>query len=285
MLFSQRKGYKPVKSVIQKDAIDEALRHGLWDALYLHLWKNIKYDHYSHYGKVHYSNLCLLFQGYWHGYFKEPLDTLPTSFDSALGEIRNHFFECEWFGVYDFIEFTAQSAPSEFVEEFVKFCNYVLERELSAYRIVNHQIVEISSKEEVDSIEEAIKNTSKLEGVQSHISSAIAHLSDRKNPDYRNSIKESISAVESLAKTLTGNEKATLGSALKIFEEKANIHPALKKSLSELYGYTSDEDGIRHAILDEPNLTFVDAKFMLVACTAFINYLVGKASQLNIPLK
>ncbi|MFA6186439.1 MAG: hypothetical protein WC770_04395 [Phycisphaerae bacterium] len=284
MLFSQRKGYKPFKSLIQKDAVDEALRHGLWDSLHLHLWERVKYD-YNRYGKLEYSNLSSLFQRYQHGYFKQPLDTLPELFDYALRDVRTYFFECKWFEVYDFIEFTVRSAPDEFVDGFVKFCNYVLERELSAYRIVNHQIVEISSKEEVDSIEDAVKNTSKLKGVQAHISSAIAHLSDRKNPDYRNSIKESISAVESLAKTLTGNEKATLGSALKIFEEKANIHPALKKSLSELYGYTSDEDGIRHAILDEPNLTFVDAKFMLVACAAFINYLVGKASLLNIPLK
>lgn len=283
MLFSQRKGYKPFKSVLQKDSIDEPLRHGLWNVLHICVWEKIYYGSSS--GYVTSSNLNSLFLRYWDGYLKLPLDTLPHWFADALKVVRNYFFKCEWFDVYDFIEFTALNAPENLVKDFVNSCNHILERDLSAYRIVNKQIVEISSKEEIESIEDAIKNTSKLKGVQSHISSAIAHLSNRKKPDYRNSIKESISAVESLAKTLTGNEKATLGSALKIFEEKANIHPALKKSLSELYGYTSDEDGIRHAILDEPNLTFVDAKFMLVACTAFINYLVGKASQLNIPLK
>ena len=53
----------------------------------------------------------------------------------------------------------------------------------------------------------------------------------------------------------------------------------MKASLSSLYGYTSDADGIRHAMLDEPSLSFTDAKFMLVVCTAFVNYLTGKLAE------
>ena len=78
---------------------------------------------------------------------------------------------------------------------------------------------------------------------------------------------------------------ATLDHALKVFEEKKAIHPALKKSLSALYGYTSDADGIRHAMLDEPDLTSTDARFMLVACSAFVNYLIGKASESKLKIK
>lgn len=43
---------------------------------------------------------------------------------------------------------------------------------------------------------------------------------------------------------MTDDEKATLGKALKIIEDKFGLHPALKGSLSQLYGYTSDGDGI-----------------------------------------
>jgi hypothetical protein len=35
-LFSQRKGLKPVKSVMQVDSMDDDLRNGLWNALVLH---------------------------------------------------------------------------------------------------------------------------------------------------------------------------------------------------------------------------------------------------------
>jgi hypothetical protein len=39
------------------------------------------------------------------------------------------------------------------------------------------------------------------DAVSEHLNTAIGFLSDRKNPHYRNSIKESISAVESLMKS------------------------------------------------------------------------------------
>ncbi len=57
------------------------------------------------------------------------------------------------------------------------------------------------------------------------------------------------------------------------------IHPALKASIKSLYGYTSDADGIRHAMLYESNLSYIDAKFILVACTNFINYLIDKTKD------
>jgi hypothetical protein len=53
----------------------------------------------------------------------------------------------------------------------------------------------------------------------------------------------------------------------------------LKTSFSALYDYTSDADGIRHGMLDEPELSFVDAKYMLIVCSGFINYVTGKLSE------
>jgi hypothetical protein len=43
-----------------------------------------------------------------------------------------------------------------------------------------------------------------------------------------------------------------------------------------MYGYTSDAEGIRHALLEEPTLEQADAIFMLVTCSAFVNYLRAK---------
>jgi hypothetical protein len=280
MLFSQRIGLKPIK-IVQKDSIDDALRSGLWDAFHLCLWK--KYE--SPYpGTLARGNLYLLFQRYWHQYFNWPLDILPQYFEGAHKIVREYFFKSEWNEVYDFIEFTANSAPDYLTEDFISFCNHILERELSAYRLIEKRIVEITSEEEIGAIEEAIANTFKLEGIQAHLKTALNLLADRKKPDYRNSIKESISAVEAISQIISDNPKATLGIALKIFEQKALLHPAFKKSLLSLYGYTSDADGIRHAMLEEPKLSFNDAKFMFVSCTAFINYLMSKAAQEGIKI-
>ena len=54
----------------------------------------------------------------------------------------------------------------------------------------------------------------------------------------------------------------------------------------QLYGYTSDEDGIRHAILNDDAVVGLDeAKFFLVACSAFVNFLIAKAESAELPLK
>ena len=90
--------------------------------------------------------------------------------------------------------------------------------------------------------------------------------------DFDNSIKESISSVEAMCQILTKNSKATLGDALKLLKDK--IHPAMKSAFEKLYGYTSDANGIRHANgLGEGDSTFEEAKYMLISCSAFINYL------------
>lgn len=278
MLFSQRKGLKPVKSLLQTDDMDEGLRNGLWDAFQLIIWGSES----SSYNYLEHTELNWLFTATWHKFFKNPVDTLPRKARDAIRAVRDYFFSCEWYEVYDFIEFVAWHMEKP--DEFVKLVNAVLKRELSGYRLIDKKIVEISSEEEVLSIEAALKNTSKLAGAHAHLSSSLSLLSDRKNPDYRNAVKEAISAVESISQVITGDTKATLGSALKALEKQSLIHPALKASLSSLYGYTSDANGIRHAMLDEQNLTFIDAKFMLVTCTAFINYLVGKAAEGGIKL-
>jgi hypothetical protein len=47
--------------------------------------------------------------------------------------------------------------------------------------------------------------------------------------------------------------------------EKGRLHRALRQGFSALDGYTSDADGIRHAMLQEPNLSAADAEFFLLS--------------------
>ena len=139
---------------------------------------------------------------------------------------------------------------------------------------VEGKIVEITSEGEITEIELAIEQSQPYAGVKTHLTTALSLMSSRTNPDYRNSIKESISAVESLAKRLTGDEGATLGDALKKLEKAKQLHPALKDAFSKLYGYTSDAGGIRHALTNEADNTQAEARFMLIACSAFINFCI-----------
>lgn len=279
MQFSERYGYKPIREIIQKESMDDNLRNGIWSLFTIYLWNQVDYSSYPSHGNINTSNLKTLIIAYWLNFFKQPIDTIPIQFEKVLYKVRSSFFNCEWHEVYSFIEETLENYPREFKknkEFFTKELNNCLEKENSSYRIINNEITPITSEQEIQSIEDALKNTNQYSGVQQHLNQALKLMSDRQNPDYRNSIKESISAVESICKIVTNEDKATLGKALKIIEDKHGLHPALKGSLSQLYGYTSDANGIRHAMLEESNLSYIDAKFMLVACTNFINYLIEK---------
>jgi uncharacterized protein with PIN domain len=215
-------------------------------------------------------------------YFKQPLDTLPRDWGQTYKVLREYFFACPWYETYDFLEFVPSNYPATYPDEndtFRQYCNRILERELSAYRFVGDKLTQITSEEEIASVEEAMAATDSLRPVTLHIKTALGLLADRKSPDYRNCIKESISAVEAACKLITNDEKATLGEAIKKFKSKVGLHAALEKASLSMYGYTNDADGIRHALMEEPTLTFEDAKFMLVSCSAFVNYLTAKSAK------
>jgi len=279
-IFSERKGIKPVKSSIQTDFVDEVTRNRLWDAVTVHYWQRMTHSWISEQPEI-----MTLITRIWHLFFKKPIDTIDDYWKNTLKELREYFFHCKWNEVYDFVEFIANNYPDDSVNrEFTEFCNSVLEQELSAYRFVGGRITEITAKEEIAEIEEALETPMKT--VNEHLKTALGLLVDRKSPDYRNSIKESISAVESICKLITRNPNLTLDDALDVIERenKVKIHPALKRAFGSLYGYTSAAEGIRHGLSDEPSLYFEDAKFMLVSCSGFVNYLVAKSSKAGIAL-
>lgn len=267
--FSQRKGLKPVSEIIQTDDMNDELRNSLWNALDINIWsiKDYVITHSSY--KKPYINH---FSEAWFYFFKKPIDTLPKNGKGKLGEIRRHFFSCDWNEVYEFIEFVIRFYKDD-RPGLSQYINVVLARELSGYRVIDGNVVDIIDRQEVEMLEEALRDT-KFEGVNAHLKRSLELLSDRENPDYRNSIKESISAVESISKIITKQKKATLSEALKVLEKNNKIHKALKDGFLKLYGYTSDEGGIRHAMAEEqPNITHADAKYFLLSCTTFVNYL------------
>jgi hypothetical protein len=281
-LFSQRKGLKPLAKSLQVDGMDADLRNSLWTALQLTYFHDYRPRMYGHYENQVSEDVDNLIPKYWMYFFKFPIDNQPNT-EVAIQRIRDSFFKFGWHEVYDFVEFTLKNGGEAQEDVFRKMCNHFLQTENSGYRFVGNELTPITSPSEMQAVEEAMG--SGLRGVETHLTSAVVFLSDRKNPNYRNSIKESISAVESICCLMAG-QKSTLGSALKVVADKAAIHPALEKAFSALYGYTSDEKGIRHALLEQQaDLTFTDAKFMLVACSGFVNYLVGKAADLRIKLR
>lgn len=274
-IFSERYGYKSVRDSLQFECMDEILRNSIWNFLCKFRLDNdgltIKY--YPEDVKSFYIDL-------WSNFWKKPLDDLLDVLTDPYKELRNFFFNCEWYEIYDLLEFFAKRFPHHNLDLFITSVNEVLESEKSGYRFVNYKITPLNSETEIESIENALENSPYP--VQIHLQEALNLLSDKKSPNYRNSIKESISAVESICKLITKNKKSTLGKCLTKIENKVGMHPALKEAFRKLYGYTNDSDGIRHALLKQSNLDLEDALFMLVSCSAFINYLLTKAEKASI---
>ncbi|EMH4161160.1 hypothetical protein RJ498_000359 [Pluralibacter gergoviae] len=283
-LFSQRIGITPLEKAIQLESIDNELRYGLWNVLQVCFWNQDNYETSN--------QLDLVARKIWFSFFKLPIDSCPPFFsrdiygantnNSAHSVIRKFFLDSatKWWEIYDFIEFifSAFDLSKDAKINAIDFLNNMLERENAAYRYINSQLVAISDKTEITSIETALADDSKA--VKSHFQVALSMLSDRKSPDYRNSIKESISAVESLCGTFAANNSKKFSDAITELEKTCSFHPALKRAFLQLYGYTSDSGGIRHALTEDSlHPSYAEAMFMLVTCSAFCNFLRTKMSE------
>ena len=271
MRFSEEHGFRKVRTAVQREEMDDSLRNGLWNILHGMLFKDPQFAYgFSVYQPSPLDNLV---HSLWLSHFDLPVDEAPQGIENQIATLRDFFFKARWDQIYDLVGFILAwlKNPQERVAEI----NRVLEAKLSAWRYVSGRFVEITSKAELSTVSDAIEQADFV-GAAQHLTRALELLADRKSPDPRNSIKESISAVESATKQIAGTRKATLEDAIKALEKRGALHPCLKAGFSKLYAYTSDQGGIRHAMLDEPNLTKADALFFLVTCSAFINYLKSK---------
>ncbi len=229
---------------------------------------------YEGYKDIAVSDRNDLFVSIWRDFFKEPTDEMPYKEYEVTKDLKRRFYDFDWTTVYDFLEFVA--SIGNYKVKFQKECNNILKREFAAYRFIEGKILRITSKNEIQEIIEAINSSSKP--VHGHLTTALDMLSDRTSPNYRNSIKESISAVEAICQKIAG-KNATLGDALGIIANKIALPPPLRTAFEKIYGYTNSSDGIRHALSDVSTVEFEDAKFMLVSCSAFVNYLLAKQSK------
>mgnify|MGYP004703195091 FL=1 len=286
--FSDRRGIKPLNTKMQLDELDKRTRIGIANLL-REWYDDGKFAQYRsdfcerllkdiYFDFVDDQARCII--KYQNDDFIESYIYLPisaNSYDDVLTIVEyvtNYFIEWQswkypnhWYN-NDFIDYKAE-------------INELFEREYVGYRFIESEITPISDDIEVDEIEKSLDI--EFQGCKSHIKKALSFLSDRENPDYKNSIKESISAVESICQIITQNSKATLGEALKKLEDHGvKIHEAMRKSFSSLYGYTSDEGGIRHCEgMFRSDVSFEEAKYMLVSCCAFVNYLIAEYGKIN----
>ena len=114
-----------------------------------------------------------------------------------------------------------------------------------------------------------------LDASSAHLGKASACIA---TGDWAGSIRESMRAVEAVARQVDPQAPQTLTAALKSLERRGALHPALRVAFDKLYGYASDRQGIRHPLLDPAGAPAGrdEAAFMLGACASFARYLWRK---------
>lgn len=269
--FSQRMWIEP-QPFLQKDSVSEKLKNKLWNTL-LDILEWLSEQNSWDFDYSIDNNFIIDFSNqFWLKW-----DTIPSEERKFKEFLWIEIFS-SWNKIYDYIEILFRWQDIIEFDKKIKLneINRVLKEENSAYRISEEGLVlPISNEEELEAVNEA--STIKYTPVNEHIQKAIS-LFKKEPADYANSIKESISAVEALCQIIIDDEKATLGKAIKKLKEKGVIiPPALEGAFEKLYGYTSNEWGIRHALSEgDTPPTFDNAKYMLVSCSAFVNYLISK---------
>lgn len=289
--FSDRNGIEKLPTEIQTTNFDNRTRVAISNLFYRYVNGGFSYSlNRAQRGKLYSYLLSDVFGESVADFIYSEVDAIDLFKDNIETVILNSSYADILTLTEFFIDFCMYIETEDFdhnAGQFVKVGQYLIEdlndvfvSEFVGYRIIDNHAVSISDDLEQQTIEESL--SIQFIGCKSHVQKALGFLSDRDNPDYKNSIKESISAVESICCVIADKEHASLGDALKILGKKHKLNGQLKTAFDKLYSYTNDEGGIRHAEgLFASEVSFEEAKYMLVSCCAFVNYLIAEYGKLE----
>jgi len=269
--FSQRQGLAGLPQQMELGEISVQLRSSLW-RIFLDVLTDSKVS--RNYGT---SRLNGPIRAVWLDwrveYNNEFLDTETVWFEDAQNGISAILRNSSFSVLLDFLEFVYRHklCPSELLfgipESLVKH--------RSAYRIIGDIVVPIAEENEIKGVEQSLEtiNSAPANGAKSHMLSSAKCL---RNGEWGNSIRESITAVESAARSVEPEAKSLKDALNKLRDSGKIKHKALQNALNQLYGYTSDEQGIRHALVmkEEADVNEAEAIFMFGACASFASYLL-----------
>lgn len=282
--FAERMGRRAVRTLVQSDDLDVETRTELWNVLVIlrSVFRQVDIETYNQ-DETESQTLDAV----WAWEFKQPRDE-RRGYEQVWGRIKKTVLEAEWFDVLDLLEAIVRyldryqtHTTADTWSELLKVYNDRFEHYLVGYRFIGTELTPVDSSAEADAIAGALEATDEIAGARHALNRAVELLADRQTPDYPNSIKESISAVEAVVRRITG--EGTLGAGLnKVEAAGLVIHPALKGAWSKMYGYASDGHGIRHGSIEAANADQALAKYMLVTCSAFVSYLIEEGRKTSL---
>ena len=275
LTFSQAYGYEELPQPLKLEEISAGARTKLWSLLYDYVDSESVIPEFS--GPVVSGNwrVILLFLHVDH--YERALDEFDDSMKNFIGEYKQKFMFGRFNEVFDLL--LAIMRQPECPQEFIRLVTVVFKESRLAYVVdvgPPPTIYPAVTREEGEAVLQATADLSNagLSGAVNHLRKAADCINQGDPPG---AVREGIHAVESAARSLDPNAR-TLEPALRSLEKAGGLHPALKQAFSNLYGFASDEEGIRHALIDNPqaNVGQDEAVFMLGACASFSSYLARK---------
>lgn len=273
--FSQRTGLAPVPPQLELGQVSAQLRTQIYYYVSLEIDRESRSGYNGSVLRDHWirvaQDLLVLF-------FGQDIERFTYSSTENKRRLKVFIEGAELGRFFDFIEFLVRHGGCS--EEFKRDLAKAFVSARAAYRIYDNQyIAAIGTEEQAAAFERAIDDaaTSGATGARKHLMDAGIAL---RSSDWAGCVRESIHAVEAVAVRLA-TDADTLGAALKVLERRGHLHGALKAAFEKLYGYTSDEAGVRHALVftDEAKVDEADALFMLGACASFVSYLLARSSN------
>ena len=291
LTFSQRCGYESLPKPMRLEELSNDLRRELWNVLRGFLLSIRK----SYGGGYYFPNAtCRLLERILGRVLKIPEDEIDTSYGGVFNIFKELILSAPFNVVLDIAQIMANESPRMVNARSLegRFHNNMVvnrikdlfERYSAAYSLdTSHrpfQFFPHSGKEQGKAIQQSLKTIrdSGMEGAATHLRQAAEHINARQ---YADSIRENISAVESVARRIAPNEN-TLGDALKSLEKRELLkNKQLKKGFEQIYAYTNSEEGVRHSLVfkDSADVGLDEAMFMFGACASFAAYLTNKHRQ------
>jgi hypothetical protein len=271
LTFAQAEGLTPLPAQLKRTEVTPELRSVLWQCIHEEMTRSVSSGGFDTYlGKVWTNILKKVHVLHYH----RLVDEFSNSQSDVVKSVKEVFEKGDYAEIYGWLQFVLQHQPppgfARQIETRLRYCH-------APYRIVAEDVLcPIGSDVDAASLGRAfedLKSTS-LAGAREHLRSAAAELT---GGHFADSVRESIHSVESAVRVIEPN--GDFSKALSRLEQKTNIHGALKKGFLALYGFSSDEQGIRHPLLEKeaPSVDEADAMFMIGACAAFLSYLVNKS--------
>jgi hypothetical protein len=221
----------------------------------------------------------------WVSHYRRARDEAPSTV-GIWRTIKSSILEKSFFHCMDTIEAVLERLNAvdrawvpNWEHVIVEAINARFERNLVGYRLNGGQLVPFDRQEEMAAVADALDAAGPgSSAAHEHLRQSLALLASRESPDYRNSIKEAISAVESVARSITG--ASTLGTAIKALPGAGMpMHRALLSAWSSMYGWTSDAGGLRHGNEEISHADQALAKYVLVTCSAFVTLLLDESRK------